>query len=112
MDILNFYFYFYFFINKGLIAYIFLFSFSSLDIILEVRTVIEDHESSNLISEHKLEKKFGQSSVFIASTLLEDGGTPTSASVASRLKEAIHVISCGYESKTEWGEEVLLISIS
>jgi len=22
------------------------------------------------------------------------------------LKEAIHVISCGYEAKTEWGKEV------
>ncbi|XP_024020100.1 probable cellulose synthase A catalytic subunit 3 [UDP-forming] [Morus notabilis] len=71
-----------------------------------IKGLIEDDESSNLISEHKLEKKFGQSSVFIASTLLEDGGTPTSASVASLLKEAIHVISCGYESKTEWGEEI------
>lgn len=54
-----------------------------------------------------LEKKFGQSPVFIASTLLEDGGTPKSASLASLLKEAIHVISCGYEDKTEWGKEVI-----
>ncbi|RVW51179.1 putative cellulose synthase A catalytic subunit 6 [Vitis vinifera] len=29
-----------------------------------------------------------------------------SASPASLLKEAIHVISCGYEDKTEWGKEV------
>ena len=54
----------------------------------------------------KLEKKFGQSSVFVASTLLEDGGIPKAASSASLLKEAIHVISCGYEDKTEWGKEV------
>lgn len=53
-----------------------------------------------------MEKKFGQSPVFVASSLLEDGGTPKSASVASLLKEAIHVISCGYEDKTEWGKEV------
>lgn len=54
----------------------------------------------------KLEKKFGQSPVFVASTLLEDGGTLKNASPASLLKEAIHVISCGYEDKTEWGKEV------
>ncbi|XP_065882043.1 probable cellulose synthase A catalytic subunit 3 [UDP-forming] [Euphorbia lathyris] len=54
----------------------------------------------------KLEKKFGQSPVFITSTLLEDGGTLKNASAASLLKEAIHVISCGYEDKTEWGKEV------
>ncbi|KAL0369342.1 UNVERIFIED_CONTAM: Cellulose synthase A catalytic subunit [UDP-forming] [Sesamum calycinum] len=44
-------------------------------------------------------KKFGQSPVFIASTLLEDGGVPQGATSASLLKEAIHVISCGYEDK-------------
>jgi len=56
----------------------------------------------------KFEKKFGQSSVFIASTLMEDGGVPKGASSASLLKEAIHVISCGYEDKTEWGKEVFM----
>lgn len=63
-------------------------------------------ENLTMMSEQKLEKKFGQSSVFVASTLLEDGGTLKSASPASLLKEAIHVISCGYEDKTEWGKEV------
>lgn len=53
-----------------------------------------------------MEKKFGQSPVFVASTLLEDGGSLKSTSPASLLKEAIHVISCGYEDKTEWGKEV------
>ncbi|XP_021813286.1 probable cellulose synthase A catalytic subunit 5 [UDP-forming] isoform X2 [Prunus avium] len=69
---------------------------------------IEGVEVKNLtlMSEEKLEKKFGQSSVFVASTLLEDGGTLKSTSPASLLKEAIHVISCGYEDKTEWGKEV------
>ncbi|CAK9178254.1 unnamed protein product [Ilex paraguariensis] len=57
-------------------------------------------------SEHKLGKKFGQSPVFVVSTLLENGGTLKSASPASLLREAIHVISCGYEDKTEWGKEV------
>jgi cellulose synthase A len=45
--------------------------------------------------------------VFVASTLLENGGGPHSASPGALLKEAIHVISCGYEDKTEWGKEVM-----
>uniref|UniRef100_UPI001CB90B87 cellulose synthase A catalytic subunit 2 [UDP-forming]-like isoform X1 n=1 Tax=Erigeron canadensis TaxID=72917 RepID=UPI001CB90B87 len=65
-----------------------------------------DGERSLPISQIKLEKKFGQSPVFIASTLIEDGGVLPGASSASLLKEAIHVISCGYEDKTEWGKEV------
>lgn len=66
------------------------------------------NEKSTLMSEQKLEKKFGQSPVFVASTLLENGGALKTASPASLLKEAIHVISCGYEDKTDWGKEVLL----
>ncbi|XP_052201993.1 cellulose synthase A catalytic subunit 2 [UDP-forming]-like isoform X2 [Diospyros lotus] len=65
-----------------------------------------DNEKSALMPQIKLEKKFGQSPVFIASTLLEEGGVPPGATSASLLKEAIHVISCGYEDKTEWGKEV------
>ncbi|CAL9020291.1 unnamed protein product [Prunus brigantina] len=65
-----------------------------------------DNEKSSLIPQIKFEKKFGQSPVFIASTLMEDGGVPKGTSSASLLKEAIHVISCGYEDKTEWGKEV------
>ncbi|KAK3443930.1 hypothetical protein EUGRSUZ_B03971 [Eucalyptus grandis] len=67
---------------------------------------IEGIETENPTPQHKLEKKFGQSSVFVASTMLEDGGTLKGTSPASLLKEAIHVISCGYEDKTEWGKEV------
>ncbi|XP_059636344.1 probable cellulose synthase A catalytic subunit 3 [UDP-forming] [Cornus florida] len=63
-------------------------------------------EKLALSSENKLEKKFGQSPVFVASTLLENGGVLKCASPASLLKEAIHVISCGYEDKSEWGKEV------
>lgn len=59
-----------------------------------------------MTSQQKLEKKFGQSPVFVASTLLENGGTLKEATPASLLKEAIHVISCGYEDKTDWGKEV------
>lgn len=54
----------------------------------------------------KLEKRFGQSPVFVASTLRENGGVPQNASPAALLSEAIQVISCGYEDKTEWGKEV------
>ncbi|XP_078174315.1 putative cellulose synthase A catalytic subunit 5 [UDP-forming] isoform X2 [Carex rostrata] len=66
----------------------------------------EQEKSAAAISEQKLEKKFGQSPVFVSSTLLEDGGTFKGANPASLLKEAIHVISCGYEDKTDWGKEV------
>ncbi|GFS37494.1 cellulose synthase 6 [Actinidia rufa] len=65
-----------------------------------------DNEKSSLMPQIKFEKKFGQSPVFVASTLLEDGGVLTGATSASLLKEAIHVISCGYEDKTEWGKEI------
>ncbi|XP_049388070.1 cellulose synthase A catalytic subunit 2 [UDP-forming]-like [Solanum stenotomum] len=65
-----------------------------------------DSEKAALMPQIKLEKKFGQSPVFVASTLLEDGGIPPGATSASLLKEAIHVISCGYEDKTEWGKEI------
>ena len=60
--------------------------------------------------EQKLEKKFGQSAVFFASNLLENGDTLKSVSAASLLKEAIHLISCGYENKIEWGKEVHIAS--
>ncbi|KAG2665580.1 hypothetical protein I3760_15G013600 [Carya illinoinensis] len=65
-----------------------------------------DNEKSSLMPLMKFDKKFGQSPVFIASTLMEDREVPNGASSASLLKEAIHVISCSYEDKTEWGKEV------
>ena len=70
-----------------------------------------DSEKTSLMPQIKFERKFGQSPVFIASTLLEDGGVPPGATSASLLKEAIHVISCGYEDKSEWGKEVKLNQI-
>ncbi|KAJ8459103.1 hypothetical protein OPV22_032029 [Ensete ventricosum] len=63
-------------------------------------------ERINMTSQQKLEKKFGQSPVFVASTLIENGGSLKEATPASLLKEAIHVISCGYEDKTDWGKEI------
>ncbi|XP_072985485.1 probable cellulose synthase A catalytic subunit 1 [UDP-forming] isoform X1 [Typha latifolia] len=65
-----------------------------------------DDERSLLMSQKSLEKRFGQSPIFIASTFMEQGGIPPSTNPASLLKEAIHVISCGYEDKTEWGKEI------
>lgn len=64
------------------------------------------NENQSIVFQEKLEKKFGQSPVFVASTLLENGGIPKEVSSTLLLKEAIHVISCGYEDKTEWGKEV------
>lgn len=58
------------------------------------------------MSQVSLEKRFGQSTVFVASTLMENGGVPESATPETLLKEAIHVISCGYEDKSDWGQEV------
>ena len=58
------------------------------------------------MSQKRIEKRFGQSPVFIAATFMEQGGIPPSTNPATLLKEAIHVISCGYEDKTEWGKEV------
>lgn len=68
-----------------------------------------DEEKSLLMSQKSLEKRFGQSPVFIAATFMEQGGIPPTTNPATLLKEAIHVISCGYEDKTEWGKEVFLI---
>lgn len=66
----------------------------------------DELEKSSLMSQKNFEKRFGQSPVFIASTLKEDGGLPEGTNSQSLIKEAIHVISCGYEEKTEWGKEV------
>nr|TKR90434.1 cellulose synthase [Populus alba] len=66
----------------------------------------DEHERSMLISQLSFEKTFGLSSVFIESTLMENGGVPESANSSTLIKEAIHVIGCGYEEKTEWGKEI------
>nr|AFG25776.1 cellulose synthase 2 [Bambusa emeiensis] len=65
-----------------------------------------EDERSLLMSQKSLEKRFGQSPIFIASTFMTQGGIPPSTNPSSLLKEAIHVISCGYEDKTEWGKEI------
>eukprot|EP00897_Mesotaenium_endlicherianum_P000215 jgi/Mesen1/10194/ME000766S09568 len=64
-----------------------------------------DGEQDSLMALKQFEKRFGQSPVFVLSTFQEGGGV-TSASPESTLKEAIHVISCGYEDKSDWGKEL------
>ncbi|VFQ68267.1 unnamed protein product [Cuscuta campestris] len=66
----------------------------------------DELEKSSLMSQKNFEKRFGQSPVFITSTLMEDGGLPKGMNPTTLIKEAIHVISCGYEEKTEWGKEI------
>uniref|UniRef100_A0A5B7BKR1 Cellulose synthase n=1 Tax=Davidia involucrata TaxID=16924 RepID=A0A5B7BKR1_DAVIN len=66
----------------------------------------DEHERSLLMSQMSFEKTFGSSSVFIESTLMENGGVAESSNPSTLIKEAIHVISCGYEEKTAWGKEV------
>ncbi|KAG5058137.1 hypothetical protein JHK86_013133 [Glycine max] len=66
----------------------------------------DEHERSMLISQMSFEKTFGLSTVFIESTLMENGGVPEAADPSMLIKEAIHVISCGYEEKTLWGKEI------
>lgn len=53
------------------------------------------------MSQKTLEKRFGLSSVFIDPTVMDKMNPPT------LFKEAIHVISSGYEDKTDWGKEVM-----
>ncbi|KAK6932710.1 Cellulose synthase [Dillenia turbinata] len=77
-----------------------------IDKILFVPADYDEYERSLLISQMSFEKTFGLSSVFIESTLMEKGGLPDSANPSTLIKEAIHVISCGYEEKTEWGKEM------
>ncbi|CAM6029283.1 unnamed protein product [Sphagnum balticum] len=65
-----------------------------------------EEEKSSLMLVKNFEKRFGQSPVLVASTHLDNGEVPQSAGPGSLLKEAVHVISCGYEDKSEWGKEI------
>ncbi|KAB2607541.1 cellulose synthase A catalytic subunit 7 [Pyrus ussuriensis x Pyrus communis] len=56
-----------------------------------------------MMSQMNFEKNFRQSTIFMTSTWMEQGGVHPSSSLAVMLKEATHVISCGYEDKIEWG---------
>ncbi|KAF8043992.1 hypothetical protein BT93_A2082 [Corymbia citriodora subsp. variegata] len=65
-----------------------------------------EDEKSQLMSHLRLEKWYGQSYGFIESMLLETGDISEFASPETLLKEAIQVISCGYEDNTKWGSEI------
>ena len=73
----------------------------------EGHELFEEKEEPSFISMKNFDKQFGMSPVFIASVLMEDGGLPKVTNTQLLIKEAIHVISCGYEEKTEWGKEVI-----
>ncbi|KAJ6778684.1 X-BOX TRANSCRIPTION FACTOR-RELATED [Salix koriyanagi] len=64
-----------------------------------------DDEKSLLMSQMTLEKRFGQSTVFVASTLMENGGVPESATprVSSQRSYSCHQLWIGwiYGSVTE-----------
>jgi cellulose synthase A len=62
-----------------------------------------------LLSKEILGKRFGLSDVFLDSTQMKDGGVPPNVTPETLLKEAIQVISCGYEDKSEWGTEVCVV---
>lgn len=77
-----------------------------------------ENESTLLVPWQKLEKKFGQSPWFVSSTLLENGGVLNASPLKNTdgvnaleppplLAEAMNVITCGYEERTEWGKEVI-----
>ncbi|PIA33940.1 hypothetical protein AQUCO_03900062v1 [Aquilegia coerulea] len=66
----------------------------------------DEFDRSLLISQMSFEKTFGLSAVFIESTMMEYGGVADSGNPSTLIKEAIHVISCGYEEKTAWGKEI------
>ncbi len=65
-----------------------------------------EREKVFTISSKNLEERFGPSFAFVASNFLESGGVPQLENVNVMLKETIHVISCGYEDKFDWGREV------
>lgn len=72
-----------------------------------VAFAVKKHDKPAIILEQNLEKRFGTSQILTASIFEEDGGRElANLDPASLLKEAIHVISCGYEDKTDWGKEV------
>ncbi|CAN6554092.1 unnamed protein product [Malus baccata var. baccata] len=66
----------------------------------------DELEKSSFKSQKNFEKRFGQSLFFMASTLLEYGGLPEGTNSQKLVRDAIDVISCVYEEKTEWGKDI------
>ena len=55
--------------------------------------------------QEKFEKRFGQSQAFLASKL-QESGEACRFDMLKSLDDCMHVLSCGYENKTQWGKEV------
>ncbi|XP_058752868.1 cellulose synthase A catalytic subunit 9 [UDP-forming]-like [Vicia villosa] len=74
----------------------------------EDASIIEatDEDKQLLQSDMNTEDKFGKSTLFMNSSLSEEGGVDPSSTQEALLKEAIHVMSCSYEDRTLWGYEV------
>ncbi|KAK7354366.1 hypothetical protein VNO80_19826 [Phaseolus coccineus] len=66
---------------------------------------ITDEEKELLKSQTDDENKFGKSTLFMNSSLTEQGGVDPTSSQEVLLKEAIHVMSSKYEDRTLWGYE-------
>lgn len=65
-----------------------------------------DKDKEVLLSQMDFDQRFGKSSAFVTSTLREEGGVSASSNREDLLKEAIHILSCDYEDRTQWGTEV------
>lgn len=86
------------------------------DISDESRSSLLQHELSNLEREfpssfQSMGMCFGQSPLLIASNFVDDELFSSYATVEEILRAAIHVISCDYEEKTDWGREVIQLSL-
>ncbi|AQL04866.1 cellulose synthase A catalytic subunit 5 [UDP-forming] isoform X3 [Zea mays] len=66
---------------------------------------VAGRETAPPVPREKFEKRFGQSDAFLASTL-QDNGEGCHFDMLKSLDDCIHVLSCGYENKTQWGKEV------
>ncbi|XP_061365117.1 cellulose synthase A catalytic subunit 7 [UDP-forming]-like isoform X2 [Gastrolobium bilobum] len=69
-------------------------------------TAATDEDKQLLKSQMNAENKFGNSTLFVNSSITEEGGADPSSSQEALLKEAIHVMSCSYEDRTLWGYEI------
>lgn len=66
---------------------------------------VAGRETAPPVPREKFEKRYGQSDAFLASTL-QDNGEGCRFDMLKSLDDCIHVLSCGYENKTQWGKEV------
>ncbi|KAI4386517.1 hypothetical protein MLD38_004445 [Melastoma candidum] len=77
---------------------------SDVDSIRELVPTEEANQDDNL--QLHQQKLFGKSQGFIESVPLQKGTISQFLTLESLLREAIQVISCGYEDDTKWGREI------